>query len=536
MSRSSTSSAAFRVKPWPPRWLSPVPKQAVRAGDGSCSGRSDCPCACCWVEAFCRTTKDSISGPAKQSIFLREWQRELYAGLLARKPDGRLRHRYGLIGVARKNGKSEGIGAPLALYALLSGYPDGPQGREVYSCAGDRMQAGIVFEGAKKMVEMEPELSSVCRIYRNAIEVPKTGSVYRALSAEAYSKEGLNPTFVLFDEVHVQPNRELWDVMALAMGARPEPMMVGITTAGVRYDALGKDTLCYQLYEHGKRVASGEVVDPSFYFAWWEPKDSQADHRDPRTWAESNPGLGDIVAEEDFESAVAKTPEAEFRTKRCNQWVVSQHAWLPNGAWDVLTDEQREIPLGARIVLGFDGSFSNDATGIVAVSIPDDEFEQPIVEVVELWERPAEADDDWRVPIDEVEEMIRLVCRVYEVIEIACDPYRWARTFQALEEQGLPVVEFPNSPERMVPAVQRAYEGVVNRSFTHNGDPRLARHLGNAVTKDGPRGTYISRISRSHNRGHRPYMDLAIAFVMAYHRACWWQAQEEPEPMIAVGR
>src|SRR5215472_6151492 len=470
-----------RMGGWPPRWLTPVSDLEMAEGDGEH--------AIGWVETFCRTTKDSIASRANQPILLRDFQKMVYRGLLARRPDGRLRHRRGLIGTARKNGKSEGWGAPLALYGLLSDYPDGPQGREVYSCAGDRMQARIVFNTAQRMIEMEPELLSVCRIYRDAIEVPETGSIYRVLSAEAGTKEGLNPTLVIFDEVHVQPNWELWNVMSLAMGSRVEPLMVGITTAGVRFDALGHDTLCYQLYQHGQAIINGDAIDPAFYFAWWEPTNLDADHRLRSTWLQGNPGLADdppIVAEEDFEAALSITLEPEFRTKRCNQWVASAVAWLAQGAWELCEDRRREIPLGAEVVVGFDGSFNNDATGIVAVSVE----ERPVVEVVEVWERPQDATDDWRVPIEEVEEMLRAVCRAYDVVEVAFDPARWARTFQALELEGLPVVEFPNSPERMVPACQRAFEAVANQSFTHNGDKRLARHIANAAAKQGPRGVY----------------------------------------------
>ena len=105
------------------------------------------------------------------------------------------------------------------------------------------------------------------------------------------------------DELHAQPNRELFDVMSLAMGARTEPLMVAITTAGVKTDVSGKDSICYSLYEYGKRVTSGEVDDPSFFFSWWEanPED---DFRLPTTWESANPGFGDICSADDFASAV----------------------------------------------------------------------------------------------------------------------------------------------------------------------------------------------------------------------------------------
>lgn len=467
---------------------------------------------------MCRITKDSVAGPAGADIRLRGWQRQVLAYLLARRRDGRYRHRQALIGVARKNGKSA-LGAGLGLYGLVFG----SDGSEVYSCAGDRDQARIVFGTARRMVELEPELGEVLKLYRDAIEYPATGSVYRVLSAEAYTKEGLNPTLVAFDEVHVQPNRELWDTMSLAMGARLEPLMVGITTAGVRFDSSGQDSLCYSLYEHGRRICTGEVADPTFLMAWWEPTLAAADHRDVATWRQANPGYADLVAAEDFQSSVLRTPEAEFRIKRCNQWVAGATRWLPAGAWDELEDPTGEIPAGAEAVLGFDGSFNGDCTALVAVSVA----EVPRIEVVACWERPFDAGDDWRVPIADVEQAIRDACRRWQVVEIACDPFRWARSYQVLEAEGLPVVEFPQSPARMTPATTRFYEAVVNGAVTHDGDLRLARHVGNAVLRADSRGT---RIYKEHKNSQRR-IDLAVAAVMALDRAGWRHSSTpEPEP------
>lgn len=411
-----------------------------------------------------------------------------------------------LAGEALTPTHNSALGAGIALDHLLFGAP----GSEVYSCAGDREQARIVFGTAKRMVELDPELSERLKLYRDVIEHTEAGSVYKVLSAEAYSKEGLNPTLVLFDEVHVQPNRELWDVMAQAMGARIEPLMIGITTAGVRFDSSGQDSLCYSMYQYGKRVASGEVDDPSFFFAWWEPKNPDADHRDPKTWREASPGLGDIVSEEDYAAMVLKTPEAEFRTKRCNQFVAASSAWLPAGAWDSC-ESAADIPDGTEVCLGFDGSFNNDSTALVVVACG----ETPHIDVVECWERPAEAAQDWAVPIVAVEDAIRAACKRWDVREIVCDPFRWARTYQVLEDEGLPIVEYPQSPSRMTPATQRFYEAVMNKGLTQSGDQRLARHIGNAVLKQDSRGTRIVKEARNSARK----IDLAVAAVMAFDRA-----------------
>lgn len=501
---SSPVSAPPEIVGWPPRWLTPVPEQDVERGDGKLLGD--------FGEAVCRVDKDSLASPAGQLIRFRPWQRLLLGHLLARRPDGRYRHRQALVGMARKNGKS-GVGATLGLAGLVLG----PQGGEVYSCAADKEQAKIVFNTARRMVAMDPELSEMLKVFRDVIECEQTGSIYRVLSAEAFTKEGLNPHEVIFDEVHAQPNRELWDVMALAQGARVEPLMIGITTAGVKYDIDGEDTLCYTMYQYGQRITLGEVEDPTFFMAWWEPKDPDADHRDPVTWREANPGLSDLVSAEDLASAVLRTPENEFRTKRCNQWVSSVSRWLPTGTWDAC-EAKRDIPDGAEVVLGFDGSFNGDCTALVVVDLREPAY----VDVVALWERPLHAPGDWKVPIAEVEDTIREACRRWQVVELACDPFRWARTYQILEEEGYPVVEFPQTSSRMTPATTRFYEMVMNRTIAHSGDQRLSRHLDNAVLKADSRGT---RIYKEH-RNSRQRIDLAVAAVMAVDRASWLTAAD----------
>jgi phage terminase large subunit-like protein len=458
---------------------------------------------------FLRVTKDSVGGSAGELLVMRDWQTDMLGRVFARRPDGRLKHRQALVLLPRKNGKSA-LSAGIALYGLF----DGPSGGEVYSCAADKEQARIVFGTAKKMIEMEPRFTGYFKTYRDAIEFLPTGSVYRVLSSEAFTKEGLSPHLVIFDEVHAQPNRELWEVMSLATGARREPLMLGISTAGVKTDQTGGDSLCYTLHQYGQRVASGEVADPAFYYEYWGVPEG-ADHTDPDVWLAANPGFDDIVSAEDFASAVLRTPENEFRTKRLNQWVSTATAWLPAGAWEACEDVKQDIPLGAEVVLGFDGSFSNDSTALVVVSTPTDE-QPPHIDVAAVWEKPQGSANDWRVPIVDVEEEIRKACRKWQVREIVCDPFRWARTYQILEDEGLPVVEFPQSPARMVPATQRFYEAVLNKTISHSGDQRLARHLSNCVIRTDNRGSRLSKESKGSPRK----IDLAVSAVMALERAC----------------
>jgi phage terminase large subunit-like protein len=421
----------------------------------------------------------------------------------------------------RKNGKSA-IGAGIAMFALLA---DG-EGAEVYSAAGDREQARIVFGMAKRMCELDPVLSELVKPYRDVLEVPTTGSIYRCLSSESYTKEGLSPTCVIADELHVQQSPELWNVLSLGSGARVEPLVLGITTAGSRTNSLGQDTICYGLYQHGRRVAQKEIADPSFFFAWWEPTGgSEADHRDPKVWAEANPGLGQLLSREDFESTVIRTSEAEFRTKRCNQWVVAAESALPHGVWDRCADPHVDITIDDPVVLGFDGSWAGDSTALVGCTIS----ETPHLFVVDVWEN---LDDvEYRVPILDVEEAIRQACRRFQVVEVACDPYRWQRSLQQLSNDGLNVVEYPQSLARIIPAWQSFSEAVCDGRVTHDGDVRMARHVENMVLKRDSRGVRPTKESKSSRR----HIDLGIAAMMAHDRALHHlQAPATTRPEVAV--
>jgi phage terminase large subunit-like protein len=502
----------MEVSSWPPRWLTPVPEKAIEAG------RREEPIAD-FAEAYGMITKDSVAGKSGEMLRLRPWQVSLFEHMFAFE-DGGYRHQSQLVGMPRKNGKSA-IGSVMALYGLILG----PKGAEVYSVAAEKEQARIVFSDARRMIEASSELSSITKLYRDAIELPMLGSVYRVVSAEAYSKEGLSPTMTVMDEVHAQKNRTLYDTFSLAMGARGKlATLIGITTAGVKSDITGRDSIAYSLYNYGKTVASGEVDDPTFFMAWWEAAE-EADHKDPETWRAANPGFADINAESDFVSAVRRTPEAEFRTKRCNQWVSSQTSWLPTGAWEACEDEFVVSP-DDEIVLGFDGSFSGDASVIVGAVVPKDD--EPVkVFLVKSWEKDLNIhDDDWRVDIAEVEQTVLDFCQAHpKVREVACDPFRWQRSMQALEDKGVPIVEWPStSARRMVPACAKVFDAVMEHRLVHDGNPILARHLSNAVTKIDNLGPRIVKDSRNSPRK----IDAAVAMVLAVDRALTGAKLEAP--------
>lgn len=502
-----------------PLYMTPVATSEMDNGDGELVGD--------FIEQFCRVTKDGFAHRSGELMQLRPWQSTLTKAVYARRPDGRRKHRRALIGLPRKNGKSA-LGSGFGLHGLLM-FGDGA---EVYSCASDKDQAKIVFSVAKRMVQLDKNLDyeqgGLIKCYRDVLEVPSTGSIYKALSSEAFTKEGLNPSVVIYDELHAAPDDELYDVMSEAMGARRGPMLISITTAGTKYDRNGKESICYRLYQYGKKVASGEEHDPTFFMAWWgAPKD--CDPGLAETWESANPAYDDLLDPEDFsatyKTAVAKGTVNDFKTKRLNMWVSATQAWLPEGAWAKCSSERPWIVPGKGVVLGFDGSRNGDSTALVAATVEP----EPKVKVIGLWEKPdPKIEPDWRVPRGEVMDVIRQACREMEVREVAADEFIWVGELETLTEEGIPVVQFPQTLTRMGPATQRFYELVSNRQISHDGDPRLARHLENAQLKTDSRGSRLAKDAKNSPRK----IDLGVAAVMAVDRAGFWLTEDGPDTFM----
>jgi phage terminase large subunit-like protein len=395
------------------------------------------------------------------------------------------------VGLPRKNGKST-LGAALAIYALVCLGP----AAHVYSCAGDKKQASIVFDEAKRMVRADPELAGIIRIQRWHLEGPED-SIYRVLSADAELQQGLNPSFVVFDEVHVQPNGDLWDAMRFGMGARPNPMMVGITTAG-----FDRTSLAWDLYEQGKR---GDI-----YFWWSEPKNPNCDWMDHVAWAEANPALGDFLFESSlYEDADGDAKhESGFRRFHLNQWTTTSSAWLPHGAWAGIEKAHTFDP-SEPFAAFLDGSWSNDSTGMVACTLA-----EPHLSVIDHWKPDPELG---HIDMVKVEKKVREVLAMRGCRAVSFDPSFLTDLFSRLEvEYPGRIFEWPtNSLARMVPACQDFYTSVIEHTVTQDADPRLAEHIGNAVLKEDRYGPRIVKEAK----GSQRKIDLAVCAVGALSEA-----------------
>lgn len=468
------------------------------------------------VVRFCKNFL-TLNGSFKGQPFVPlPWMEDVLEDIYLLDPmTGRRLRRTYLLGVPRKNAKST-LGAAIAVYQLIMDTSDSAP--QIISAASTRDQAKLVFSMAKEMIESDPDLASVCKVYRNEIVNTETGGIYKVVSADAGGAHGLNPSTVIVDEYHAHRTDDLYVALTSGSAMRQEPLFIVISTAGFDLESpLGK------LYAYGRKVESGEVEDESFGFTWYGPReDEEYDPSDPAVWERFNPSW-EIMNHEDFASTQKRMPESEFIRYRLNGWTASQEAWLPHGVWDACKDETKSLEDGDRVILGFDGSFAGDCTALVAVRIEDLHLER-----VSLWERPS-GDKTWRVPVQEVEDAIRDAFDRFTVQELVADPYFFQVTLQRLEDDGLPVVEFPTNGTRMIPPTKTFFDAVLDHELTHTGDPVLARHVANTVLKTDARGSRITKEYRSSSR----HIDLTVASVIALGRARAWREQEAvPEATI----
>jgi phage terminase large subunit-like protein len=281
--------------------------------------------------AFINTLTHTKGAHAGQPFRLRPWQIKILKQIFKKRKDGLRQYRTCLLMLPRKNGKSE-LAAAIALYGLLA---DGEAGAEVYSAAADKDQAGIVFNVAAQMIRNDPDLVEATYIVdsQKRVEHEASGSFYRAISAEAYSKHGYNSHMCVYDELHAATDRRLYDVLSTSTGGRTQPLMLVISTAG-----FDRHSILYELYTHAKAVQENPALDPSFLPLIFEAP-ADADWRSEKVWRKCNPALGDFRSLEEMRAACARAvaipaQENTFRRLYLNQWTEQASRWIALDAWD----------------------------------------------------------------------------------------------------------------------------------------------------------------------------------------------------------
>lgn len=309
---------------------------------------------------------------AGKPFVLEPWQKKIIRDVYGTvKADGTRQYKYVYLEVPKKNGKSEMVAAT----ALYQTFADREPSGEVYGCASEKKQASIVFNVAVKMIEQSPALSKRAKITKSAklITDKVTGSTYQVVSSDAYSKHGYNLSACIFDELHAQPNRDLWDVMTFGAGdARAQPIWWIITTAG---DDPDRVSVCWEQHEYAARILAGDITDDT-----WYPVVYGYDGEDiynEANWHKANPSLGvtvtlDSVKEQADKAKKKPAEERLFRWLRLNQWITTKlTTWLPLDLFDATS---ADIPLddlmGKQCFLGLDLSSTTDLSAQCAVFPP----------------------------------------------------------------------------------------------------------------------------------------------------------------------
>jgi phage terminase large subunit-like protein len=450
---------------------------------------------------------------------LRPWQRQFIRDLYAPHAGGRRRVRRALLSVARKNGKTALIAA-LVLAHLVG--PEAIPNGEIYSAANDREQAGQVFKFARQLVEAEPEFAPNGSLPIDVVPSTKTlvhkpnGSFYRALSADAGTKHGLNPSVWIYDELAQSRNQELYEVMNTSQGARSEPLGIVISTQSPDPE-----------HPLSKLIDDGLVHNDPSILVHLYCADDDAEIMDEAAWAAANPALGDFRSVDDLRALAVqalrmKTMEASFRNLYLNQRVDQTSPLIPRSEWKACETGRTLIP-GERIYLALDLSGVNDLTSLAAVSADFGE------DRVGAWHwKPAEwlhdhsrrdrapydvwarADEGWLetppgriVDYGFVAKRIAQIRDDFDIAGIAFD--RWRIEVLLAEfvrlgvdayidgkdhelSGGLRLVPWGQGFRDMAPAVDALETSVIKRKFEHNGNPVLGFCFANAVVVSDPSG------------------------------------------------
>ena len=418
-------------------------------------------------------------------------------------------------------------------YAYAQGEPVGvPVKRPNISCFATELgQSGNTYDAIRYMLDPETAAPTLVSDYGKIdvgitrIILPNGGTI-EPETAKDSSKDGGKETFVVFDETHlwVLPTiKRLHQVVIRNLFKRK--IASGWAMETTTMFAPGENSVAELTHQYAAQLHEGSrqrlVFDHREASAKWDVtirKDRLAGLKEVYGPAAAWMDLDAIC--DSYEDP--QTSPAEWERYWFNRPVSIQGTFVTQRAVDECR-VARPIPDGVDVVLALDGSYSGDSTGVMAVEMS----EFPHLVVGGLWEKDPD-NPEWRVNIGDVEDHIRALCRRWRVVEITADPYRWARTLEVLAAEGLPVTEFPQSPQRMTPATQRLRDMVNTRALTHDGDPRLMRHLSNAVLKSDSRGERLQKESKSSVRR----IDLAVCAVMALDRAVSYLEEPVPEFFI----
>jgi len=486
--------------------------------------------------AFCAKFLVHSKGEwAGKPLELEGWQRFTFDQLFGwRRADGSRRFRTVYKEVARKNGKSTECAA-LGIYALVA---DREAGAEVYAAATSKDQAKIVFDEADRMVKSSPHLARRVRAFRNNLHITGTASKFTPLSSDYNTLDGLNTHCAVIDELHAHPNRELWDVLDTSTGARRQPILFGITTAGQE-----PTSFCGMLHDYAVQVATGALEDDSL-LVYVATLDDGDDWTDPRVWIKANPNLGVSIREDELADKAAKAAndlagQNAFRRLRLNQWLSASSRAIDLARWDACRGELTPLELEAHnagrvCYAGLDLSSTTDLSAAVFAFPPDVEGE-PFDVVARLYMPEERAFDPEarrrdRVPYDAwcdaglvvptpgavvdyawIRRDVLDFADRFTLRQVGFDPYNaQALVSQLQDEDGLEMIVMRQGFLSMSDPTKQLLRLLLLGRLRHGGHEVLRWMADNLVVRSDPAGNVKPDKEKSRQR-----IDGIVALVMA---------------------
>ena len=490
-----------------------------------------------FIENLCHTKGKWAGTP----FWLLPWQEQLIRDIFGIvKPDGNRQFRTAFVEICKKVGKSE-LAAAVALYLL---YADNEPSAEVYGAAADRQQASIVFDVAKQMVEMSPALMKRSKLMAATKRIVNYGNAgyYQVLSAEVGGKHGFSVSGLVFDEIHTQPNRQLYDVLTKGSSdARQNPLHFIITTAGN-----DRHSIAFELHTKAVDILEGRRVDPTFYPVVYGLKDDE-DWEDEANWYKVNPSLGytvDIERLRDAYREAKQNPadEITFKWLRMNMWVSSTTAWIPDAIY-MRGNEPIDMDAleGRDCYAGLDLSSTGDITALVLIFPPRDMDEKYIVlpffwvpedtiprrvkansVPYDVWEKQGHilATEGNVIHYDFIEKFIYDLAEKYHILEIAVDRWNATQMIQNLEGEGFTIVPFGQGFSSMSAPTKEFYRLLMEGQIIHGGHPVLRWMAGNVVIDTDPAGNIKVTKAKSKEK-----IDGIVAAIMALDRCIRQEGQ-----------
>ena len=472
---------------------------------------------------------------------LQPWQQFLVWSMEGwRNKEGFRRFTRAYIEVARKNGKSS-LAAALANYHFFA---DSPReiGPEIYFAATKQQQAAISWEEAERQIRRNAMLREMAQTYKSKkhVVIPATAAIMRPLGRDSKTEDGLNPSFAVIDEYHAHPDAGIIDVIESGMGARKQPLIVIITTAGTNYTGP-----CFEEHEHLKKMLEGSIPAVDNFFGIIYTLDENDDWKNPKVWIKANPNLGVSVdktrlAEQISLAASSTTKITNIKTKRLNLWCKSVLGWITHAAWEKCGAEKyTENDLKGRPCYGgMDLSSTQDITAI-SLSFPPQSEGEPYKHIYRFYipeELAAEKEGMDKVPyrvwIDEgfiiatpgnvidydwIEQDIFSMAATYEIQEFCFDPFHAQEIVNHLSTAGINMIPIQQGYRMMSPMCDSFEKRVLSQEMAHGNNPVMRWMISCVELKSDRQGNVMPMKPRRGSTGKR--IDGVVANVMSLGRA-----------------